>query len=81
MAPDEKNKHHFASWLVKPARATRILGAMALVLNGEKSDSLQSHKEALRSIPGVDSLKILVAEDNPTNQKMLSLMDSKLLKP
>ncbi|MEN9214664.1 MAG: response regulator [Gloeomargarita sp. DG02_3_bins_56] len=61
----------FAAHLVKPVKASRLLDTIMSALEGEVTDSTEVTPSAsLQPVLPTSSLRILLAEDNPVNQKV-----------
>ncbi|MEM8897171.1 MAG: response regulator [Bacteroidota bacterium] len=75
----ESDKEVFSSFISKPARAAQLFHAISRGLNPEKETS-SNKKKTTNSFekPNLVPLKILLAEDNPVNQRVAGKMLQKL---
>ena len=77
-------KARISGFLLKPVRESQLLRALEKVFSAEKDASSADHQVIAERIPvtalpaGWKHLRILVAEDNPVNQKVTSLILRKL---
>jgi PAS domain S-box-containing protein len=64
----------FAATLVKPVKQSELLDAIVTVFADPDAARRPRLKPARRSRRGGRALRVLVAEDNPTNQKLVSVL-------
>jgi PAS domain S-box-containing protein len=73
----------FDAYLVKPARASMLLDTLIACLQGRAIEKAQTAREMLTAAAPIDDSplagrRVLVAEDNPVNQLVITSMLSKL---
>jgi PAS domain S-box-containing protein len=72
--PSELKAAGIAAYLVKPVKQSRLFDCIAVVMTGEKSEPVSGLKSAQvpAALPRVarKNVHILLAEDNPVNQKV-----------
>ena len=74
--PQARSADEFSVQLTKPVRASQLYNALVSVFTGPELESAAPDTAVGDEVPETSSLRILLAEDNPVNQKVaLKILD------
>ena len=74
--PQARSADEFSVQLTKPVRASQLYNALVSVFAGPELESAAADTAVGDEVPETSSLRILLAEDNPVNQKVaLRILD------
>ena len=74
--PQARSADEFSVQLTKPVRASQLYNALVSVFTGPELESAAPDSAVGDEVPETSSLRILLAEDNPVNQKVaLRILD------